>query len=449
MKLKVSAFLATLALFNLSLSAQAKKKAAPAAPAKPAVAAPAAPAAPAPAAPAAAAEEPAAPAEGFFVKNVKAGDGKDITLKLGGYVDAYYAHHTRGQNDFRSPNHPTGFDGADIGAGGATNGRIFESPGNQFSLGLIQTKFEAGNEDWQVVADLIHGPNAELTNFNNLRGNTTGSASSTTSTAIKQAYVSAKLIKDLKLTVGQFGTHIGYEVVESYQNANYMLGYLFGFGPFYHTGAKLDYAISDKISVMAGVVNGWDLQADNNKDKTVIGQITLKPISELTLIFNYAGGNETRTSDSTTIPSTTVGYSNVGGMRHIADFVAQYQVSKMIKVGVNVVYGENKVNKDTAAAVWGGAAAYLSVTPVDGFTASYRLDYFDDRQGARSLFGLTRPSATKVMGHTVTGTISMYGGHFLIRPEVKYDMADAEVFGLTGEKKKDNITALIAFTGVY
>ncbi|AFM12567.1 outer membrane beta-barrel protein [Turneriella parva] len=461
MKLKISAILATLAIFNLSLSAQAKKKA-PAKPAAPAVAAPAAPAAPAvTAAPAAAAEEAPAPMEGFFVKKVKGpADGKEITLKLGGYVDAYYAHHTRGQNDFRATNHPNGFDGADIGAGGATNGRIFETPGNQFSLGLIQTKFEAGNEDFQVVADLIHGPNAELTNFNNLRGNTTGSASSTTSTAIKQAYVAATLVKDLKLTVGQFGTHIGYEVVESYQNANYMLGYLFGFGPFYHTGAKLDYSLLDgKVGVMAGVVNGWDLQADNNKDKTVIGQISLKPTSALSIFLNYAGGNETRTSDSTTFPSTTVGYTNVGGMRHVGDLVVQYQVTKMIKVGANFVYGQNKINTDTAAQTWGGAAGYLSVTPVDGFTLSYRFDYLDDRQRSRGLFGYTsntglgsgavNTSGAKVMGHTLTGTFSMYGGHFLIRPEVKYDEANLEVFGLAGEKKKDNITALIAFTGVY
>jgi hypothetical protein len=102
MKLKISAILATLAIFNLSLSAQAKKKA-PAKPAAPAVAAPAAPAAPAvTAAPAAAAEEAPAPVEGFFVKKVKGpADGKEITLKLGGYVDAYYAYHTRGDNDFR------------------------------------------------------------------------------------------------------------------------------------------------------------------------------------------------------------------------------------------------------------------------------------------------------------------------------------------------------------
>jgi hypothetical protein len=36
-------------------------------------------------------------------------------------------------------------------------------------------------------------------------------------------------------------------------------------------------------------------------------------------------------------------------MRHIGDLVVQYQVNKMIKVGVNVVYGEEKVNTATAA----------------------------------------------------------------------------------------------------
>jgi hypothetical protein len=164
----------------------------------------------------------------------------------------------------------------------------------------------------------------------------------------------------------------------------------------------------------------------------------------LTVILNYAGGNETNG-----IPGNAT--SNVGGMRHIGDLVIQYQVNKMIKVGANFVYGENKVNKDTPAQAWGGAAGYLSVTPVDGFTLSYRLDYFDDKKQARGLLGVSggTSNGASVMGHTLTGTISMYGGHFLIRPEVKYDRADSEVFGLPGEEKKDNITALIAFTGVY
>jgi predicted porin len=92
---------------------------------------------------------------------------------------------------------------------------------------------------------------------------------------------------------------------------------------------------------MAGVVNGWDLQYDNNKSKTAIGQISLKPTSALSIFLNYAGGNETNT---VTACNTTAPVGDAKGMRHIGDVVVQYQVNKMIKVGVNVVYGEEKAN---------------------------------------------------------------------------------------------------------
>jgi hypothetical protein len=461
MKLKVSALVASITVLTLGIHAQAKKPAKPAAPA-PAAAAPAKPAEPAAAA-APAAEEAPAPVEGFFVTKIKSPvDGKAITLRLGGYVDAYYGYNYRANGDTRSNNHPQGTEGGTTAIPNGTvtnssspgpastsvsqNGRVFESANNQFSLGLVQTKFEMGNEDWQVVADLIHGPNAELTNFNNIRAAT----SSTTSTAIKQAYVafvpisSVAALKTLKVTAGQFSTHIGYEVVESYQNPNYMLGNLFGYGPFYHTGAKVDYSIMDgKFGVMAGAVNGWDLQADNNADKTVIGQISAKPISGLSIFLNYAGGNESSKY------STTV--SNVGGMRHIGDLVVQYQVMKALKVGLNVVAGHNRTNRDAQAQQWGGAALYLTYAFNDIISLSWRTDYFEDKQYARGLLGQTGATTNgmTVIGNTLTGNISLYGGHILVRPEVKYDIADKLVYGGGTELHKTNWTALVAVTGVY
>jgi hypothetical protein len=403
MKLKITALAASLSVFALGLNAQTPTAVADDSP------------------------------EGMFVKLGKKGkDGKAVTMKIGGYVDAYYAKSTAADADARPS-------GTQWGGGTAQTGRIFEKASDQFSLGLAQAKLEIGNEDWEVVADLMFGPNAEQTSFNNF-GST---GNSITSTSIKQAYVGAYLMKNLKLTAGQFGTHVGYEVVESYQNANYMLGYLFGYGPFYHTGAKLDYSLLDgKIGLMAGVVNGWDLMVDNNKDKSAIGQISIKPNDALAIFINYVGGNETGALASA--GGNAVGA--VGGMRHIGDLVVTYQVNKMIKVGLNVVYGEEKACNDggptCAAKTWGGAAGYISVTPINMLTLSYRADYYDDRKGARG-FG------TQVLGHTLTGTISMYDGHFLIRPEVKYDKTQDDYFGIAGNLKKDSITMLIAFTGVY
>ncbi len=349
--------------------------------------------------------------EGLLLKQSKVPlSDNGIYLKFGGYADAYYGYHTAAKKDARPS----------WAGGSATTGRIFESASEQFTLGLIQTKFELGNNDWQVVADLIHGPNAELTNFNNL----SPAGESNTSTAIKQAYVSAGLLDNLTLTVGQFGTHIGYEVVESYQNANYMLGYLFGYGPFYHTGAKLDYNLADKVGLMVGAVNGWDSYVDNNREKTAIAQLSFPVLSPLTFIINYAGGDEG------------------AGWRNIGDIVIQYDITASFKVGLNLVAGNEKP-AGAKAQNWGGAALYLSYVFSDAFTLSYRGEYFDDKTGIRGL------GPVIVQAHTLTGTIAMYDGHFLIRPEVKYDLADTDFYGVAGDLKKDNVSALIAFTGVF
>ncbi|MCS6984027.1 MAG: porin [Leptospiraceae bacterium] len=364
--------------------------------------------------------------EGLLLKQIKVPvSDNNVYLQVGGYVDAYYAYHTAAKKDFRP-----------AWAGGeAKTGRIFESGSEQFNLGLIQTKFQIGNNDWQVVADLVHGPNAEQTNFNNVKLvavdlNNDGNLDyeekfSTTSTVIKQAYISANVLPNARLTVGQFGTHIGYEVVETYQNANYMLSYLFGYGPFYHTGAKLDYDIGGKVGLMAGIVNGWDSYVDNNREKTAIGQISFPVLSPITLILNYAGGDEGN------------------GIQHIGDIVFQYDITTALKVGLNLVAGQLDSRSANERQNWGGAAFYLSFAASDNLTFSYRGEYYDDLKGVRGL------GPVKVQAHTLTTTVSLYDGHFLIRPEVKYDLADRDFYGVGSETKKDNISGLIAFIGVY
>ena len=59
-----------------------------------------------------------------------------------------------------------------------------------------------------------------------------------TSAAIKQAYFTDRLTPRLSFTVGQFGTHVGYEVIVAPLNYNYSLSNLFNNGPFYHVGLK-------------------------------------------------------------------------------------------------------------------------------------------------------------------------------------------------------------------
>ena len=66
--------------------------------------------------------------------------------------------------------------------------------------------------------------------------------------AIKQLFITYSPVEKLTFTLGNFGTHVGYEVIDAPANVNYSTSYMFSNGPFYHTGLKADYAITLQTS---------------------------------------------------------------------------------------------------------------------------------------------------------------------------------------------------------
>ena len=118
---------------------------------------------------------------------------------------------------------------------------------------------------------------------------------------IEEAYGSylAPVGKGLQIDIGKFVTNAGAEVVEAKDNWNYSRSLLFQLAiPVYHAGIRLTYSPNDKVTLMGGVVNGWNDVADNNTGKTVMASITLKPTGAVTIIENYIGGPE-QPNDST------------------------------------------------------------------------------------------------------------------------------------------------------
>ena len=67
----------------------------------------------------------------------------------------------------------------------------------------------------------------------------------------------------VKLTMGNFNTFLGYEVISPVSNFNYSTSYLFSYGPFSHTGLKADFTLSEDFSLMLGVMNDTDLTEFN------------------------------------------------------------------------------------------------------------------------------------------------------------------------------------------
>jgi len=311
-------------------------------------------------------------------------------FSFSGYSDVNY---------FQNLNHP--LSGSNTGTSGFA--RAFDQREGQFQLGLVQTKMSYAYKRSTLVTDLVFGPHADLGNF----GNVVGPLGSTTALAIKQAYLTFLLGDKLNFTLGQFGTHIGYEVIDAPLNFNYSLSNCFNNGPFYHIGLKAEYAFSSKVNLMAGLVNNWDNLYDNNSFKTAVSQLRIMPNENLVMYFNYIGGNE----------STQNAFNredSLHSFKQMFDVVVNYQLSPKLYVGLNGVVGA--LNNNDTTMNWGGVALYANYTFCDAFALGLRAEYFDNTQGVQYI------GNTQVQSFTLTGKCTLIKDHLYLKPEVRYDI---------------------------
>lgn len=381
-----------------------------------------------------------------------ADDGK---LTLSGYIDAYYNH------AFNNP-----ASNSLLGNGGTGAGRAFDRTVDQFSLGLVQFKANYSSSKVDIVADLTFGPNAEMGNFGNVNNLAYAGANPVgvnlyqaprfanlygTSAAIKQAYGTWKATSKLSFTVGQFGTHIGYEVIDAPVNYHYSLSNLFNNGPFYHVGAKANYAFSDKLGVMVGLVNNWDNLFDNNKQKSFVGQIFVKPVDGWNVYVNYIGGNGD--DGAPVAPFGAAASSPLGNKgnynRHLWDLTTGYQVTEKFYVGLNAAYGYYVANNQATDSLvrfgiagtskkfedstknkadWGGAAIYLNYTITDWLSIGVRAEHFEDFFGVRYIGAFGGYGRAINNAITITAPITLANGHFIVKPEFRFDGCDQKIY---------------------
>lgn len=337
-------------------------------------------------------------------------------LSITGYVDVYYSY------NFNKPK----FGSYDRGTSGFQNaGRIFDIKHNQFSVGLAQAKFAYSKGKSEAVIDLTFGPNADLGNFGNVGFGTVA--------AIKQAYFTYNATDKLSFTAGQFGTHIGYELIDAPLNFNYSLSYLFGNGPFYHTGVKAAYSVSDNFGLMLGVVNGWDAMFDFNDKKNLVAQVYLAPIEGWDVYLNYIGGDDKNGLSFPTIgaPGSELPDS-IKTPAHMLDLTTAYQVTDKLKLGLNAAYGFGTLKIDSTAkegysnATWFGAALYVNYAVSDVFGIGLRAEHFNDEDGVRYIgAGVGAASYNEI---TLTGDIKLADGKLFLKPEFRMDFANKDVF---------------------
>lgn len=345
-----------------------------------------------------------------------------------GYMDTYY---------WGNFNNPKSQSNLGLNGSGPGNARAFDQKAGQFGIGLVQAKAMYTADKVDAVIDLTFGPFADLGNYGNYLGPLGGGSTALT---IKQAYIVFKATPKLSFTAGQFGTHIGYEVIDAPVNYNYSLSNLFNNGPFYHIGLKGQYTFSDRAYLMLGVVNNVDNLYDNNKKKGLIGQFFFSPVSNWNVYLNAIASNEA-SKDVTGVSADDAHYM-------LFDLTTTYQITDKFFLGLNAATGSQKGDYQGAGGpsttkTWGGVAVYTNYAFTDKFGLGLRYETFDNKGGARALTDAAGNGAS-VNSITVTGNITAADGHVLLKPEFRLDSYSADKF----EKNDGSLTPTQATLGM-
>lgn len=226
----------------------------------------------------------------------------------------------------------------------------------------------------------------------------------------------------LKLKFGKFITPLGYEYVNPSLNAFYSHSFLFGIVPFSHTGVLGTYALNDSWTLSAGITRGWDQSIDDINDCIdFLGSVGYTK-DKLTGAFSVSIGPQTESNDD---------------YRYAFDLWLTYALADQWTIGLNAdyIFEEGASQTGDGSNVY-GVAGYLGYTVNDFVTFNGRAEWFNDTERAA---GFDSVLYEFTIGAAITPFANNeIGKNLKIRPELRLDLADDDVFG--GGEDKEQFT---------
>jgi len=239
---------------------------------------------------------------------------------------------------------------------------------------------------------------------------------------IRQAFLSHTFESGLRVDVGKFATHLGYEVMDGVdgRNPNGTRALTFTYSPFTHTGMRATYPIDETLSVTGLLVLGADNFQDTNRSLSVGAQINYHPTEDFSLVANYFGGAEQIRNDQS--------------QRQLIELIANYKVTEDMTVGAEVMRArEQGLGIDGGTAHWNSFVLYWTNRLDDHFSLNFRQEWFNDPEGARITPG------AHVSGFTVTPEYRITED-WVVRVDFRFDNADRPVFDRSGKLVKQQNT---------
>jgi len=319
-------------------------------------------------------------------------------IDLNGYVDGGYTYMT-----------------ADTGG----SLRVFDTEHSSFNLDQVAAVLAYQPETGAgVLVNVIAGDDADLISSN---GSSSGDNFDVTQAFVQYSTGWATL------QVGKYVTLNGAEVIDSRGNANASRSILFGYAiPFTHTGVRATFPLTEAITLIAGVNNGWDQLKDLNSQKTVELGIGVSAGALSVFASGYAGKEPVAAGD---------------GLRTIADVVVTLTASDALTFTVNGDFG---TQEDGVApgedAEWSGIAGYANLQLAPRWRGSLRAEYFDDQDGFRTGFVQKWKEVTLTVCHSLSDT-------FDLMFEVRGDSSNTDAFVEDGTATDEN--ASVNFKALY
>ncbi|MGH8673032.1 MAG: outer membrane beta-barrel protein [Burkholderiales bacterium] len=218
----------------------------------------------------------------------------------------------------------------------------------------------------------------------------------------------------LTLIAGKYVTLSGAEVIKSAGDTNYSRSILFGYAiPFTHSGVRATYKLSDTLTLVGGVNQGWDVFEDPNSDKTLELQAAITPAKTLSILVTGYSGKERVTN----YPK-----SDANGKRNLLDIVATCTAMDPLTLILNVDYGTQEGGgANGGKAKWQGVAGYANYQFNDEWRLSLRAEYFDDKDGYRTGLIQKWKEATATLAY-------LLNKNFELRVEVREDRSSTFAF---------------------
>lgn len=262
---------------------------------------------------------------------------------------------------------------------------------------------------------------------------------------VEEAYVRHTWKKGDKsaftLEVGKKATYQGIEKIDPNENNVISRGYLYGFAVARtHLGIYGEYKINDQFSPFLGIINGNDQVFDVNSSKTVILGARINAGEEFSGIVSIYHGPETANSSEN---------------RLVLDASFKSKINDQFSIGYQLNYGmvteDTDVNPAAEDESWLGIGIWPTYKVNDKWLIGVRVEYFMDDFGTRvgttqgeqipidPLADAALPAGTDSLTYINIAVAPVYQvtDNFMLRGEVRFDIADEDVFeddkGLFGE----------------